>query len=208
MGVAGPNLIAAQRGSGGANAGRTALDVELHRQLRESVKGLQGVRRGEAARRLAATLRLIAADFTAKGLDAQFKTQLRVAIQREGEDSLLLKDIDGTTFAAEMKQLGLAKLPPRAGDYAARRRALRDILSNGVTPGIAALADHLDLLSEDFDTYPLVPVSMRAGCPDLRAQYAFVEISAMVACLSNAILCAVFGGMYAGLRIAMTSQGC
>jgi hypothetical protein len=198
---------AVQRGGAATRVGADAVEAELLRQIRENVKSMQGPRRGESARGLAATLRLAAADFRQKGVDAQVKTLLRASLRREGEEAFLLKEIDGAILAAELKELGIARLPVVLPDYAARRQAVRQILAEGATPGILAAADALERVSKDLDNYPIVPVSMRQ-CPDLKLQIALVEVMMIAACLANVILCAVFSGIYAGLIIGLAIYGC
>ena len=205
--IAGAGVAAAQRGGGATRAGADVIEVEIVRQIRENVKGMQGPRRGESARRLAATLRLAAANFTIKGVDAQVKTRLRALLQKEGEDAFLLKEIDGAMLAAEVKELGVARLPSLAPDYAARKQAVTQILATGVTPGILAAADQFERVSKDWDNYPIVPVR-QSGCADIQLQKAFVEAAMIVACLTNPVACAVFSGMYTGMIIMLATYGC
>ena len=206
--IAGAGVAAAQRGGGATRTGIDAVEGELVRQIRENVRGMQGLRRGESARRLAATLRLAAADFTLKGVDTQVKALLRASLRQDGEDAFLLREVDGTMLAAEMKTLGITRIPVLVPDYASRRQAVREILARGVTPSILAVADDLDRLSKDFDNYPLIPVRAGGGCGDIRMQIAFVEVMMIAACLANAITCAIFSGMYAGLIISLAIYGC
>jgi hypothetical protein len=48
----------------------------------------------------------------------------------------------------------------------------------------------------------------QSNCGDIRLQIAFVEVMMIAACLANAITCALFSGMYAGLIISLAIYGC
>jgi len=203
--VTGGAARAAQRGSARTiDTGTDALERELVRQIRENVGGMRGLRRGESARRLAATLRLAAADFTRKGVDAHVKNLIEAAVRRDGEEAFLLRQMDPTV---ELRAFGITKAPVRVADYASRKKAVREILANGVTPTILALADQFDGVSRDFDTYPLVPVKGE-NCPNLQWQLAFLEVVMIGACLGNPVACAVFSGAYAGVLISLAIYGC
>ena len=204
--VTGGAATAAQRGSARTvDIGADALERELVRQIRENVGGMRGLRRGESARRLAATLRFAAADFARQGVDARVKNLLEAAVRQDGEEAFLLRQVDP---AAELRAFGITRVPVQVADYAARKRAVREILANGVTPTILAIADQFDGVSRDFDNYPLVPVKGGASCPDLQWQLVFIEVAMIGACLANAVTCAVFSGMYAGTIIALAIYGC
>jgi hypothetical protein len=93
----------AMGGAVAAAAGQDLVHDELIRQLKAGVRGLQGARPGEAARSVAATLRLLAAHYRATGVDEQFKTALRKAIARDGRDAVLRRDMAPAMFAAEAR---------------------------------------------------------------------------------------------------------
>ena len=83
-----------------AAAGRPDLvHDELIRQLKDGVRALRGARPGEAARGVAAVLRLLAAHYQATGVDADVQKRLRAAIARDGRDAVLRWEADPATLA-------------------------------------------------------------------------------------------------------------
>src|SRR5262245_13459818 len=75
-----------------AAAGQDLVHDELVRQLKQGVRALRGPRPGEAARRLAATARLLAAHQAAG--DADLQRRLQAAIRRDGREALLRAEAD------------------------------------------------------------------------------------------------------------------
>ena len=193
-------------------AGRTDLvHDELIRQLTENVRALRGARPGEAARSVAATLRLLAAHYQASGVDTDVQKRLRAAIAREGREGVLRWEGDATMRAAEARRFGMADLalPREPFDRQARDRALSGMLSTGVTPALRDTADALERLAPQLDRRGVSVVAARqSGCPDLTAQLLALEWIAITSCLINAILCAGFQGMYWGLKAAIYMAGC
>jgi hypothetical protein len=188
------------------------VDKELRRQLREAVIGLRGTRRGEAARKLASTLRVVAAAYASNGTETTFKTKLRAMIRRDGKDALLLRDIDPRALAAELKEYGVTALPPVSPpDYALRAQTLDRLAAQGLSPQILVVAELFERIAEDVDAGPTMLVSARrtgGQCPDLQIQIAIIEVMMIAACLINPITCAIFSGMYAGLRLSLAIFGC
>src|SRR5687768_5999155 len=64
----------------------------LRKQMQDAVKALHSnSRQGEAARKLASTLRLVVAHGTATGMDAAVKSTLRAQIRSRGRDAVLVR---------------------------------------------------------------------------------------------------------------------
>jgi hypothetical protein len=160
------HVHAAQRGAG------DPVTLALRKQMQDAVKALHGnARQGEAARKLAATLRLVVAHGTATGLDAAIKSSLRAQIRSLGRDAVVTAEIPEAQLANELRQFGVAAPPRTPVDYAARNRALNDLLANGFTPRLQAAADFFDKVSAQLDeTAVLRPIALRkdsVNCADI-----------------------------------------
>ena len=193
-------------------AGRQDLvHDELIRQLKEGVHGLQGARPGEAARSVAATLRVLTAHYRAIGADEQFKTGLRTAIAREGRDAVLRWEMDAATLAAEARNFGVTVPVPREPfNLAERERALEAMLAGGATSALLSAATHLERVAPQLDRMGSLPVARRqSGACYTANGWAFsLEMLALTSCLINPILCAGFGGAYFGYKISLYLVGC
>jgi hypothetical protein len=193
-----------------AAAGRQDLvHEELIRQLKDGVHALRGARPGEAARGLAATLRLLAAHYQANGVDDDLKKRLRAAIARGGREAVLRWEADAAMRAAEAREFGVADIPlPREPFNAAEReRALDALLTHGATPALLAAASELARLAPQLDRMPVSPV-VRRQCSGATGMAYSLEFIAMASCLVNPILCAGFGGAYFGLKLSLYYFGC
>ena len=194
-----------------AAAGQDLVHDELIRQLKEGVRGLQGARPGEAARSVAATLRLLAAHYRATGVDAQVKTALRKAIARDGRDAVVRRDMDAAMFAAEARNFGVTVPVPREPfNLAERERALEAVLARGATPALLSAAADLERMAPQLDRMGSIPVARRqSGACYTANGWAFsLELLALTSCLINPILCAGFGGAYFGYKISLYLIGC
>src|SRR5262245_22284836 len=80
--------------------GRDLVHEEVVKQKKEGVRALRGPRAGEAARRLASTLRVLAAHQKATG-DADLQRRLQAAIRRDGRELFLRAEADPRMLAAE-----------------------------------------------------------------------------------------------------------
>jgi hypothetical protein len=191
-------------------AGRQDLvHDELIRQLKDGVRALRGARPGEAARSVAATLRLLAAHYQANGVDTQIKTQLGTAITRDGRDAVLRWEANAAMRAAEAREFGVADLPlPREPfNLAERERALQAMLAHGATPALLAAAAELTRLAPQLDRMGTTPVARRQ-CSGAQGMAYSLEFIALASCLLNPILCAGFGGAYFGLKLSLYYFGC
>jgi len=194
--------------------GSDIVHAELVRQLKDGVRALRGPRPGEAARRLAATARVLAAHQA--GGDADLQRRLQAAIRRDGRDALLRAEANPAMLAAEAREFGFDRVPPAEPfDLAARERALDALLKNGASPALRSAADALDRLARTLERGAVTAVAARddeidaaAGCPNLSAALLALELIAITSCLLNPILCAGFQGLYWGLKLAIYMAGC
>jgi hypothetical protein len=162
------HVHAAQRGAD------DPVSRALRTQMQEAVKALHSsARPGEAARKLASTLRLVVAHGTATGLDASLKATLRAQIRSRGRDAVLLSEIPEAKLAVELREFGVPAPPRGPIDYAARNRALNDLQANGLTPRLLAAAAFFDSVSEQLDGAAILrPVALRkdsVNCADIAA---------------------------------------
>jgi hypothetical protein len=191
-----------------AAAAQGLVHDELIRQLKEGVRGLQGARPGEAARSVAATLRVLAAHYRATGVDEQFKTGLRKKIAREGRDAALRWEMDPAMFAAEARNFGVT-VPREPFNLAERERALEATLARGATPALLAAAADLERRAPQLDRMGSIPVARRQdACYTAQGWSYMLEFAALTSCMLNPILCAGFGGAYFGYKISLYLVGC
>ena len=198
-----------------AAAGQGPVHAELVRQLKDGVRALRGPRPGEAARRLAATARVLAAH--QEGADAELQRRLQAAIRRDGREALLRAEPNPAMLAAEAREFGFERVPPAEPfNLAARERALDALLKQGASPALRSAADALDRLARSLERGAVTAVAARdddqvdlaAGCPNLTAALLALELVAAISCLLNPILCAGFQGLFWGLKLAIYLAGC
>ena len=193
-----------------AAAGRQDLvHEELIRQMKDGVRALRGAKPGEAARGVAATLRVLAAHYQSADVDAQVKARLRTAIAREGRDAVLRWEADAAMRAAEAREFGVADLalPREPFNLAERERALEGLLAHGATPALLAAAAELTRLAPQLDRMGATPIARRQ-CSGATGMAYSLEFIALASCLVNPILCAGFGGAYFGLKLSLYMFGC
>ena len=124
--------------------GSDVVHAEIVRQLKDGVRALRGPRPGEAARRLAATARLLAAHQAAG--DADLQRRLQAAIRRDGREALLRAEADPAMLAAEAREFGFERVPAAEPfDRAARERALDALLTHGASPARGSAAGRASL---------------------------------------------------------------
>jgi hypothetical protein len=188
--------------------GNGPMDQELQRQIREAVLGMRGPNPAEAARRVATTLRMAAAHYAAHKVDEDVTRSLQAMVRREGPDAFFTRVLSHRgSFAAEVREYGFTTLPPMPTDKTAQRKAVDQMLREGITPLMRAVADEFDRIGSAIDARPSVALAAarRAAypCPDTSAYQDAVEIIAMASCLWNILACAMFGGAWAGMTIAI-----
>lgn len=167
----GATLAFAQRRSGGARIQDPVVD-QLLAEMKGSVRSLSKASSGEHTRRLASSLRVLAAWGATQQFDARVKDTLRGVVAREGKQALLRRSVDRAMFRAEARALGFDErsnvpLPePTVVDDATRQKIVDDLLTNGVTGRWRQLADTLDAAATSLDRQ----AAQRAGGATLVAQ--------------------------------------
>lgn len=129
---------------------RDPVALQLIDDMKRAVRALSRASSGEQARRLASSLRLLAAWGASHDIDSRIQRTLRAVIASEGRDALLRREIDDSMFRDEARDVGfdgssVVPLPiVPVADYAVRGKVLDDLLARGATArwiGIARLAD-------------------------------------------------------------------
>jgi hypothetical protein len=155
--VGGETQLAFAQRQGGATVARDPVAIQLIAEMKRAVRGLSKAPSGEHTRRLASSLRLLAAWGVSNQLDARVKETLRGVVGREGRDAVVRREVDSAMFKAEAREVGfdgmsVVPLPALPSvDYAARQRVVDDLLANGVTAHWRALADTLEAAAATLD---------------------------------------------------------
>jgi hypothetical protein len=188
--------------------GNGPLDQELQRQIREAVFGMRGANPAESARRVATTLRMAAAHYAAHKVDEDVTRSLQAMVRSEGPDAFFTRVLSHRgSFAAEVREYGFATLPPMPADKTGQRKAVDQMLRQGITPLMRAVADEFDRLAAAIDAQPSLTLAAARRtaypCPDTSSYQEAIEIIAMASCLWNVLACAMFGGAWAGLTIGV-----
>lgn len=153
---AGVDLAYAQRAPA-LPAGRNPLLEQVRRDMRSAVAMVSRAKSGEAGRRLASSLRVLAAWGQSTDLDARVRQTMRTATARHGRDQVLWRPVSQEMFRAEARAMGFdgAAVMPlpvlRSGDVALRRRVMNDLTADGITARWTALAGQLEALAATFD---------------------------------------------------------
>jgi hypothetical protein len=167
----GATLAFAQRQSGAARIQDPVVD-QLLADMKGAVRSLSKAGSGEHTRRLASSLRVLAAWGSSRQLDARVKDTIQGVIGREGRQALLRRNVDRMMFRAEARVLGFdaqSNVPvsePAVIDDATRQKIVDDLLTNGVTGRWRQLADTLDAAASALDRQ----AALRAGGATLVAQ--------------------------------------
>lgn len=152
----GATLAFAQKQNGATRIQDPVFD-QLLADMKGAVRGLSQAGSGEHARRLASSLRVLAAWGASKQFDSRVKETLRAVVKREGRDALLRRSVDPAMFKTEARKFGFdgtsaVPLPvPQPVDFATRQRVVDDLLANGVTPRWRAVAATLDHAARSLD---------------------------------------------------------
>lgn len=167
----GATLAFAQRRNGAPKTKDPVFD-QLLADMKGSVRNLSKASSGEHTRRLASSLRLLAAWGASQQYDARVKDTIRSVIAREGRQALLRRNVDRAMFRAEASDLGIdvrsnVPLPePAVVDDATRQKIVDDLLTNGVTARWRQVADTLDAAATALDRR----AAMQAGGATLVVQ--------------------------------------
>src|SRR5262245_29796306 len=145
----GATLALAQRQSDAARIQDPVAD-QLLTDMKGAVRSLSKAGSGEHTRRLASSLRLLAAWGASRQVDARVKETIRSVIAREGRQALLRRNVDRAMFRDEARMLGFdarSNVPvpePLTVDDATRQKIVDELLTDGVTARWRRLADALD----------------------------------------------------------------
>ena len=123
---------------------------EILRQFEGAVADLQGRPTGEAARRIASALRMLASWGQERNVDDEVRHHLRDAVRREGRGAMVARPFD----AVEELRLRGYKLPPGAvarATAADHAKALNGLLADGITPQWLAVAKKLEAGAAKLD---------------------------------------------------------
>lgn len=167
----GATLAFAQRRNA-ASRNQDPVVGQLLADMKSAVRSLSKASSGEHTRRLASSLRLLAAWGASQQFDARVKDTLRGVITREGRQALLRRNVDRAMFRAEARELGFderSTVPvpePPVLDDATRQKIVDDLLANGVTARWRKVADLLDVAARSLDRQ----AALRAGGATLVAQ--------------------------------------
>lgn len=157
--VNGPSLLAQSKPAAPAAGGARPLDPFIEYTVRE-LAGIQRraqrshTMRGEDARAAAQQIRASVVYVRGLGLDDQVERALRAAVAASGRDAVLYPEVDPQQALAALRQFGLEAdaFPDVSGvDYPTRAAMLDDLLSGGVTPALARIADTLSRASGELD---------------------------------------------------------
>jgi hypothetical protein len=152
----GATLAFAQRQRGAARPQDPVVD-QLLADMKGAVRGLSKGGSGEHTRRLASSMRVLAAWGGSKQLDTRVKETLRGVVTREGRGALLRRDVDPAMFDAEARVFGFdgtsaVPLPvPVSVDYATKQRVIDELLTQGVTARWRSVAATLDDAARSLD---------------------------------------------------------
>jgi hypothetical protein len=164
-------LAFAQRQTG-ARRTQDPIVGQLLTDMNGAVRSLSRASSGEHTRRLASSLRVLAAWGASQQIDARVKDTIRGVIARDGRQALLRRNIDRAMFRAEARALDFdvrsnVPLPePPVVDDATRQKIVDDLLTNGVTARWRRVADTLDAAATALDRQ----AALRAGGATLVAQ--------------------------------------
>lgn len=176
--------------SGGQGHRHNSEDLvgrELRKQMKASIKALGGPRHGEAARRLAASVRIAVAHQRTGNLDAQLIAALQKIVRERGRDALVTADVAPSRLAAEARELDVAVPTLAPFDYNQRSAVLAAVMQNGVTATWEKAAEAFDLLGAEADrTYVGIRTVARRlddqRCIELSAQLQILQDITAIAC--------------------------
>jgi hypothetical protein len=167
----GATLAFAQRQNAAARTQDPVVDQVLA-DMKGAARSLSKASSGEHTRRLASSLRVLAAWGSAQQFDARVEDTIRSVIAREGREALLRRNVDRAMFRAEARDLGfdvrsnVPLLDPPVLDDATRQKIVDDLLTNGVTARWRRVADTLDAAAAALDRQ----AALRVGGATLVAQ--------------------------------------
>lgn len=176
-----PTIISAQRTRRPAATRDPVLD-EIAAQLERHASAMTRGPRGETARHLAGTTRVLAA--WATGWDAQVKARLRDVAVREGRDALLAHDID---LSAAARRRRFDRPPTSRADvpHSVRLRIADELRQAGVSGMLSRLAQvwETNALTLDRRTGTVAPISSQIPeCLSAHAALQAAQAAAAIFC--------------------------
>ena len=183
--------------------------AELQKQLTETVTAIRKGRgkAGEHARRIAANIRLLNAHGVAAAADAQ----LRRLLKQDGRDALLAREMDPRIVAAELKAIGVDRMPRFSATYADRALILDATATNGMAATLATLSARFDQLASALDRQSYSAVAAKQDddeCWQWLITLTSLDALAWEWCVLNPTLCSLFLAFFMAYASFMCSLGC
>ena len=195
---------------GHSHAATDPVMAELQKQLTETMIAIRkGVGRpGEHARSIAASIRLL----TANGFAAAADVQLRQSMKQEGREALLARQMDPAMVAAELRAIGVTRVPVFSAGYSDHAQMLDATATKGMTATLAALSVGFDRLAPVLDrqtTTSLVAARQDVDdCWDWLVFLTSLESLAWEWCVLNLATCWLFLWFYWAWASFMCALGC
>jgi hypothetical protein len=184
-----------------------ALTDALQLEFKDATKELIDRPSGEAARRMALTLRLA----TKHGPMVAADRQLRAALRRANRADVLRTELTEAMYLAEARAFGITPPPFRGGSapFETRERVLEALLRDGLTGYLTTAAGVLDDVGAAIDQRgPVRPVQL-SRCERIETLTVYAEVTAAIACAFGGPWgCMYAMGVYWGLRLEYRSLGC
>ena len=183
---------------------------ELQKQLTETMIAIRkGVGRpGEHARNIAANIRLL----TAHGFAAAADVRLRQLVTQEGRDALLARQLNPEMVAAELKVIGVTRVPTFSATYTDHARMLDATVTNGVAATLSALSAGFDRIAPVLDRHTSTSVvAVRQDVDDCWEWLVFLtglESLSWEWCILGMSMCWLFLAFYYAWASFMCSLGC
>jgi hypothetical protein len=183
--------------------------AELQKQLTETVTAIRKGRgrAGEHARRIAANIRLL----NARGVAAPADARLRQLLKQEGRDAVLAREMDPQMLAAELKAIGVERMPRFSATYADRALILDATATNGMAAILATLSARFDQIAPALDRQSYTAVSARQDgdeCWEWLNTLTNLDALAWEWCVLNPMLCSLFLAFFIAYASFMCSLGC
>jgi len=184
--------------------------AELQKQVADTVIALRKGRgkAGEHARRLAANIRLM----NAHGVAASADAQLRRLLKQEGRDALLARQMDPDMVAAELKVIGVTRVPTFSATYADHARMLDATVTKGMSATLADVSAGFERIAPVLDrnaNTSLVAVSQDVDvCWEWFVFLVGLESLSWETCIIGMSLCWLFLAFYVAYATFMCSLGC
>ena len=184
--------------------------AELQKQLTETMIAIRkGVgRAGEHARSIAASIRLL----NAHGFAATADVQLRQLVNQEGREALLARQIEPATVAAELKVIGVTRVPVFSAGYSDHAQMLDATVTQGMTATLATISAGFDRIAPVLDRHATTTLLAARqdfdDCWDWLVFLTSLESVAWEWCVLNFASCWLFLWFYWAWASFMCALGC